>query len=390
MSTSPSPGAGGAVGRIDGIDIWRALLIGMGLFVHASFGLRQVAAFSLVDDLSQAFRMGALFGISGYLSAASLAHRPSRTWLLDRVRRLGAPAAFGIWLLSPLIWVAFATAGAVVTPRPLWPFEWYHYWFLVALLLYSVVAVVLDAIDRDGRLSRGVDRWSAGWGVRLPLLLVANAMALLLWLAGLAMRATMPESLLVPFATIQLVAGYLPMFVFGFMLARCTSLYNVMMSAHRFLLALVVCSAIALVAMRLSWGTGGAQAERIRFLLAVLCPPAAFVLILRSGMSIRDVPLAVRRVSEASYTIYILHLPIAALVNSRIANLFDPHLAYLVSVGVSGVGAFAVHRAILPRWRLFALLINGRSKKRAGASADQPDPDASGADQWTNLATTSR
>lgn len=353
--------------RIEGLDLWRALLVLAGLFVHASFQLPRVALFEVVEGASQAFRMGAFFAISGLLAAGVLQRRRPLDWLAGRAMQLGVPAIVGLATLSPLIWLLVASAPRAAGRMPL-PFEWHHLWFLYALSLYSLVAIGLDHVDRRHALAARIEaRVSGAASARTAMLLAAVAVAMLIGASTALMTWVLPGWALLPFVNLQLMAGYLPMFVLGFALGRCEQLRREYVRAGGFALAVVAAAGLAFALAHVAPLTPEWQA-RARFAAVVLCPPAAFALILRSALAIRRTPPALRRIADASYTIYVLHLPIAAAINTRVGPMLDPHLAYALCAATAGVGSYWLHVGVVSRVPLLALLVNGRQVRRREAA----------------------
>lgn len=352
-------------GRIVGLDAWRALLIAGGLFVHASFRLAPTALSTAVETASTGFRMGAFFAISGFFAGLILPRRAPLAWLRGRLVNLGTPALFGMVVLSPLVWAMVEWAPA--TPgRLLLPYEWHHLWFLFALIPYSVIAVALEQADRRFRWLARLDAL-VGEGAasgRIAMLTVALTGAALFGLAPRAMHAWLAPHHVVAFANLQSIAGYLPMFLFGGVLARCPRLRAAVFGAWRVAVAVTLLGAIGVVAM--SVGVLGDTAfQYMRFVLATTCPPAVFGLILRAAFAVRQVPRFVQRVADASYTIYLLHLPVAVAFNVTIGRLLEPTAAYLLCVLVAGIASYAAHRLAARHLPALLLVLNGRRPQPA-------------------------
>lgn len=345
--------------RIAGLDLWRALLAIGGLFVHASYQLPPVPLFAIVECASQAFRMGVFFAISGLLAAVMLERRPTGAWLRGRVAQLGIPAIIGLTTISPLIWWLVATAPQVVGRMPL-RYEWHHLWFLYGLIFYSGVAVIMHRADRAHRLARRIDAAARNSGSgRLVLWLTGVAAALLVGTAGALMRTIMPDWTLRPFSNLQMIAGYLPMYVLGFVLGRCPLLRASVIGRSGFAAAVLALSAAGLILSH-ALPIGEQCQAQVRFIAASLGPPVAFTLILRSAVRIQRVPTAIRSVADASYTIYLLHLPLAAAINTRLGPWLEPHIAYALCVMLAGLSSYAIHVYVIARCPPLGLLLNGR------------------------------
>ena len=99
------------------------------------------------------------------------------------------------------------------------------------------------------------------------------------------------------------------------------------------------------------------------------CPPAAAVLILRSAGRIRHVPPILRRLSDASLTIYILHYPVIALFKSMTSHqALGPWTGWTSSVVLGAALPYLVHVLVVERHPLAALLLNGRRPVESDAS----------------------
>ena len=287
--------------------------------------------------------------------------------------QLGVPALVGLTVLSPLIWLTVATSRSAGYGWPLLPFEWHHMWFLFGLILYSCIAVVLHAADTRHALMARLDRLADAHSGRVAVLIAATASAALLGAALPLLRWLLPPSYLHGFGNAQLIAGYLPMFVLGFVLARADRLRGRVVEARGLGLAICFGATAAYAAAHLLTPLAHLAAY-VRFVAAALCPPAAFLLILRSALTIRRVPALVGHFSEASYTIYILHYPLSVLINTHFATGVEPHLAYILSILASGAASFAFHVLAVQSSPPLALLLNGKFERRAPQPA-APVPD---------------
>lgn len=346
-------------GRIAGLDLWRAILMSAGIFVHGSLWLPPRALFVIVGDASQAFRMGAFYAISGILSALVLGQRDPPEWLRQRLLQLGIPAFCALVLSSPLIWYVVTSHRAAAYGWPLLPFEWHHLWFLFGLMLYSGVAAMLHTVDRRTRLIERLDGAATTGSGRIAILAVAALGAALLGMSTPLILATLPTAYLRSFGNVQLIFGYLPMFLFGFVLARSPRLCSEIHATRRFCIVICVGMTAAYGATHLV-GPLVPLAGYVRFVAAALCPPAAFVLIFGSAMAVRRVPPLLQHLSQASYTIYILHYPICVVINVTLAADIEPILAYGLSVTASAAASFALHVLAVERSPLLRLLLNGK------------------------------
>lgn len=371
MTTTATP-----VGYIVGLDTWRSALMLGGVILHGSIGLPPLGLFVAIDIISQTFRMGAFFGIAGVLTAIALAKRTPGLWLRRRLVQLGFPLAFGLFVISPFIWLMRTAAGDTAPTDAL--FNWYHLWFLAGLIAYSVIIYALIRLRLDGALEahivdlieRRIARPST------VLLFTAVTSAVLFGVAPSIMAATMSESTFAAFRTLQLIAGYLPMFFLGYFVGRIPELKSLLLNQSGsaiFIASMVILTYtiwFAFIAPNANSAFVVVGTADLRFVAAAVCPPAAFVLILRSALRVRSIPTLVQRVSAASYTIYLLHLPLAVLINISLrAFSANVYVAYITSVISSALTSFAFHNLVVARSSILLFVLNGKVKHRTQMNA---------------------
>jgi peptidoglycan/LPS O-acetylase OafA/YrhL len=336
-----------------------------GLFVHGYAWLPHTHLFFVVEIVSQAFRMGVYFALSGFLSAVALRRTSPGPWLSRRLRQLGIPAMTGVLVLSPLVWWLANSRPHTVAGEPPLIFDWLHTWFLWGLLTCSAALWLLDRRDPAGRwidLARRRQPGELILGVALATLVMFAIMAPLL-------RAALPPEVLAAYCNVQLIAGYVPTFMFGVLLARSEELRDRVLDAWRASAAIVIVASLFYCLVCL--GLANSLEPYVRFVGASICPPAVFVLVLRSALGVRRLPALVRSLSNASYSIYLLHVPVAVAINTRMASLrFHPNLQYALTVVIAGGGCWLFHIAAVRRSGTLALLLNGRvPRARSPASA---------------------
>lgn len=148
---------------------------------------QKFAGFGLLTLVNDMFFMSAMFLVSGLFVAESLKAKGAGGFLKGRALRLGVPFVIGTALLAPLAyspaWLQSGGAPSLEayvqawTSLPFWPSG--PAWFLWVLLVFGVVAVVLDAVFP--RLIPSLGSWTAGAAQRpfraFLLLVAASALA---------------------------------------------------------------------------------------------------------------------------------------------------------------------------------------------------------------------
>lgn len=359
-----------SAGRVNGLDAWRVLLMLGGLLLHGSIWQQPLPLFEVIALVSHSFRMGSFFAISGFLCGMSLLKRSPREWLARRAVQIGLPTLFGLAVICPLI-------GLIIGLRPIeahgvapLPFDWYHLWFLVALLLYSPAAVLVHQLDARfalaGRIAAG---FGAGGRSLLPLMLTVSAASFTLMVAAaMLVEAMAPPAYFGTLSECRMIAGYLPLYLLGFALARSQALRRAALASWRSPLGVVAATIVLylgwyqLVAPRLPASDRAWADQLVQLVGAALCPPAVFLLIFRSAVAVRRTPPMLARLCDASLTIYLVHLPLMVAINLMFATIaWNPYAEFAVAVGAGGLLSYAFHVWVVRPVPWLSLLINGRS-----------------------------
>jgi peptidoglycan/LPS O-acetylase OafA/YrhL len=351
-------------GRFHAFDSLRASMMLLGFVLHGAINyvtfpidgiwFYKDAATSPVADLLvvgiHIFRMPIFFVMAGFFTALLVERRGIGGMLQNRLTRVTLVMALALVPLAPAILGAEAFAvgagsggqgmAAVrewLRDGPFWTGKTMHLWFLWYLTLFYLIAWIAAPLARqvpaNGRaaLSRAFTRLLAT--PARPLLAIPST--LVIYLQGGILRTAadfVPDPLV--------LAGYLLFFGFGWALWHHQSLIA---SLPRFAWSQVAIAAVLLpftVAAQLRLADGrGASAV---FIASVLGAVIVWLLVFGiSGLAIRfashERPV-MRYLTDASYWMYLLHLPFMLLVPGLIAPLALPAgvkmLVVIVSVSV--------------------------------------------------------
>lgn len=146
------------------------------------------ALVSLVLTVGGAFAMGTFFLMAGLLAAKSLAHRGFRTFVRDRLLRLGVPYLLLIPIIWPVVNYLLNHIGSSGSGESLWSYwgrQLVHLnsgalWFILVLLFYSIAYAAW----------RTVRPYSARKGALRPVHLVVLAASI--GLTTFAIRTILP------------------------------------------------------------------------------------------------------------------------------------------------------------------------------------------------------
>jgi glucan biosynthesis protein C len=380
--------------RLHGLDALRGGALLLGVVLHASMSYLPLPVWLFPDDQTSPvasglffaihlFRMTTFFLIAGLFAHMLLGRRGTWGFVRDRLGRIAGPLVGLWWIVFPaivavIIWKASIDNGGTIPtdgppppPLTLETFPLTHLWFLwVLLILYTAFLLVrmpVALLDRGGAISRLVDRLTGALvGPWTPALLAAP-LAFALWLT--------PDW--IPFFGIPTPdKGFVPnpaaLTAFG-----CAFGLGVLLDRRRDLLGRIerLWPVFAVVAL----GTGAAALvlaggpvppltpmtdPQFKAPMAALYALAVFA----STMTVTALSLrflsgysAVRRyLADASYWVYIVHLP---LIMAGQVLLLDAPWPWFAKLGAVVGGAFAVcllSYELLVRHTFMGRWLNGR------------------------------
>lgn len=394
--TSDTVGAAGAANarapgraRIHGLDALRAFALLLGIVLHSLLPFAPEMPW-LVNDTRTSpaafagvyvihlFRMVLFMMLAGYLGRMVLMRRGTRAYLRDRTVRILLPLP-AFWPVSVLSLGVLATVAAqqggggapasppTGVPPVLLMFTPGQLWFL--LVLFEAVLIVLAARavllrllgpDRAGRWSARIGALLAAPGGVLPAA-VPYAAALLIQGADPAQGIIAPPTVLPEAAPLL---GYLGAFLAGWFLHASPGSLDRLAPRWPLLLASAVPGTVFMllpVAADLPLAVGSGVVA----LTGVLWTYGLTALMVK--VFTREHP-AIRYLADASYWMYLMHLPLLVAIEIPLAGLAWPVAVKLLLTWVAAtallLGSYhlLVRRTALGRW------LNGPR----GRPADRP------------------
>lgn len=386
MSTHPTE-------RLHGLDALRGGALLLGVVLHASLSFFPQQIWIVADENTSIgaawvffaihlFRMTAFFLIAGLFAHMMIARKGWFGFAKDRAVRITGPL-LAFWfpvmagIVTALVWNAhvqgWVVPGAEPPPPP--TYDWTnipltHLWFLYVLTLFCLATLILRApfaaLDRSGGWGRAVDRLTGaliGWWT--PFVLAAPlAVAFWLdpkWIAFFAVPT--PDAGLVPHAAA--LVGFGSAFALGFLLDRRRDLLDRLAGWWPVYLVLAVVSGVW--SYILAGGpviTPMAEPTQAKVIAAAVVAMAVFssalaavALCLRflSGHS------PVRRyLADASYWVYILHLPLVMLAQVWMQDWAAPWWAKLIGVSLGVFAVCLLSYELMVRHGFMGKWLNGR------------------------------
>ncbi len=360
-----------------GIPFHAAALYSNGGEIFGTYSVSETA--DVIYDVIHSFRMQAFFIIAGYFAMKSIANTEPRIWMRKRMERLGLPLISGLVLVGPAIvllysinvlssvedtWaVCFRNAWSGFTLATLFG----HLWFLRDLLLMSFVFFclysLLAACLRISVLANPIAWIRAKPSVDfawLNVLLVAYECAVTLVNHYHPFGTWFFEA--IDLRDFLRLAGF---FIYGTIMERSVDGFSWFCRFHWWSVVISVLS-IALYYKFCDLATPLAKTMTMAgWCISGIWTSQAIISICCSKFS-KDNPL-IRKMTDASMTMYIIHYPIVGFMGSLLffVNAAAGLKIFLIIVGTTAI-SYAMHR-IVRRSPLALLLLNGIRAKRSDA-----------------------
>jgi glucans biosynthesis protein C len=380
--------------RLHGLDAVRGIALLLGVVFHATLSFLPGMQIWVTVDSSRSeilsvlfyvlhmFRMLTFFLIAGFFARMSLERLGIKNFAFDRLKRITLPLVVA-WLpifmaiVAVSIWSATIANGGTPPPPSPQPglnasnFPLTHLWFLYVLLIFYMVFVVLHvAFHKNTLLSRvgkSIVQIMFGWGgfVLIALPMISSLYLNPSWLMWFGIPT--PDTGLLPNATALVVYG--SAFGLGWLLNTQPELLHNLKQRWVLYLVVAVIGTISSLAMV---GTTPvlmpAAQNTTKLAYAVLYSLAAwswaFALI---GMSLRflgDFSPTRRYIADASYWIYLVHLPLIMALQTLVGKL---EWSWVLKFPLVLLIAFAIlfsSYQLLVRYSFIGIILNGKRAKR--------------------------
>lgn len=399
--------SGGIGERYHALDAVRGGALILGVFFHATLSFLPGDQMWLVMDQSRSFelsvlfftlhifRMTVFFVLAGFFGRMLLERLGLGRFVWNRAKRIATPLVM-FWpliltaFIAVLLWAAAQANGGTLPEGPPPPpltvdtFPLLHLWFLYVLLIFYAAALALRGavhlIDRDGALrARLVDPFVRLVAGPLAPVLLAIPVAAALYLTPQWMMwfgIPTPDTGLVPNGTALVCYGLA--FGFGWLLNRQPDLlqgwgkrgliYGVAAIAAT-AGALVLAGSAAPVVERF-----GQSSKTLGFAMLYGFASWAWTIAI-IGFAVRHLSghsPARRYLADASYWIYIVHLPILIALQTLLAPYPWPWFAkYPLILAVAFAIMLASYQLVV-RYSFIGAILNGKKHKPAKMKRAEP------------------
>ena len=379
-----------ALARIHSLDALRAVMMLLGLVLHTALAYvpelssgewpyqdRQASDwFGWLVSLIHVFRMPAFFAVAGFFASFLVERRGAGAFLRHRLHRIGVPLVAGWILLFPLTAVAwiFAESRSGVPPDPApgseaGGFDLIHLWFLYQLLILSAaVALFRSALLwlRPGGADRLADIARKFLARRSTFLVLVGITALTL--APMEAWELETDGTLLP--PLRLLLAYGVFFVFGWLehgrggsFGHLRDRCLVRLGGGLFFHALYLAVVVPYLGMAPAEAPFAHGAGMVLLAVSMWLFVLGFLGLFRRWL---DAPSpGWRYLSDASYWMYLVHLPVTVALPPLLARWGAPGLIkFALALGAAfAITLITYHYGVRSTW--VGKRLNGRRYPRA-------------------------
>jgi len=338
------------------IDFSRAVLFSLGIVLHAAWFCKgRSDAFGALHDFIHTFRMESFFLIAGFFSGMTLTKGPPELFLRNRLQRLFIPLLFcGIALNTCLHcalrhdWHDFS----FLMSSSYWlTGEWLaHLWFIGTLFLYVVLLYGLHKLCPRIHFVF----WSPLCNLLTMLLTVALLRRALTYLSS-HISGVITGSLLI--AHPAEVLEYIAFFMAGYVLFYRQDILERLINLAVFNAASVVLFWSLIMVLQNSF----AGRQLLELWRAVYSIQVCALLFWVARRFFNQPNAVITTLSDASYTVYLVHWPLMAVAYWLISPTQLPvAVLFLLLVIATAVLSYEVHNVLVSRSHVLSFLMNGR------------------------------
>jgi len=385
--------------RLHALDALRGIALLLGIVLHAAMSFVWISPriwiiqdthpsfiLGLLTFTIHVFRMTTFFLMAGFFARMSFHRRGSLGFVRDRLQRIALPLVIGwplvyVPIAAVVMWAAnFPNGGPLQRASGWMPelpnFRLTHLWFLYVLLELYVAVLLLRSvivwIDASGTLRAAIDRVFAAV-IRNPLapLVLAIPIGIAFCLDprwGHSIEVRTPDQSLITNAQAWICFG--TAFGVGWLLHRQVDLLRLI--ERRWLPHLVLAIVLILICFVLAGAMLSAPGApklpysfaTLRLVAAVFYASAIWVTTFAAlGLALRFMSgfsPTWRYFADASYWLYIIHLPIVMALQVALSQLDWPGLVKFAIILVVAIPPMLASYHLLVRFSFIGAVLNGR------------------------------
>ncbi len=336
--------------RVYALDALRAIMMLLGIVIHAAvtysntdyktaWGIKDPdnnAGFGILVNGIQSFNMPVFFITAGYFAALMYYKKGPGTMLLNRFRRIILPFLAGVLIVYPLVVMAFtfsiaSFAGAGAPSGEAWamiisgkflPFNVAHLWFLYFLAIYCFIAWLLArSFSKYTRFTIAIQKLFTyilrDFWLRLMIMVILY-FACLFWMDSTVIKTSNTWSI-----DPAIFSTYFIFFGMGWMVYRTNSLISL---ASLPFWQLGIGMGLFLYASFIPWKTDPWIFHAKQLFTAMYGTIFTFGIMAFFLSYFNHYSRKLSMLMDASYWMYLIHLPLVALIPGLMAELHLPAL----------------------------------------------------------------
>lgn len=375
------------VERIHGLDALRAIMMLLGIVLHAglTYASGNYSTFwslkspqnSLFFDIVVAyihfFRMPVFFVVSGYFGALLFYKKGPEQMLRNRINRIFLPFIAGVLMVYPMSIFAFAytnsaLAGEIVPLKKAWneiiigkffPYNVLHLWFLYFLIFYSFGGWLLAKIFKNDTglsicFNKTLTYILQNFWLRI-ITLTSLFFLCLYWIGEPYLTTNNKWSIDLP-----IFMTYFMFFELGWVIFKTNSLNK--MKDYPFG-QLAVATFLFFAFLFTPWGDSAWTIYAKEFLSALFCTIFIFGFIALFMTYFNTNSPKLDYVMGATYWVYLIHLPIVAFLPGLFSDFaISPFLKFFITLLITIILCFISYH-FLVRKTFIGRFLNGKIHK---------------------------
>lgn len=374
--------------RIHALDSLRAIMMLLGLVIHSAltYGvidyedawiLKDPVSIHILFDymsfLIHLFRMPIFFVVAGFFGGMLFYERGPLKMIKNRVARIVYPFIVFVFILWPIIVFSFDYTIAIFSGNEdplvfalasfsnlsiLIPRHAFHLWFLYYLILFTITSFVLGHIFKRLQIISGKIKQLFSWIIQMPLLrlFIFSAFTYLMLFFMKSPSATHSTSFILDINT---YVYFFFFYIFGWILFKCKSQLSELMKCCWLFTCLGVLLSFFEAVM-----FDTLSLELLMVITAVLTGLLSFGI---TGLFLRYASKyspRMRYISDSSYWIYLVHLPLTAIIPGLIAEWNLPSFLKFLVVLLTTTLICVVSYHYIVRSTFIGEFLNGRKYQR--------------------------
>lgn len=374
--------------RLYSLDALRGIMMLLGLVLHAAssyslkieWGTWRVKdpennfAFLVLVEYIHAFRMPVFFVSAGFFAALLFYKKGPQALLKNRFQRIVLPFVVGVLIIWPVVQAAvifslavfageshpFFKAGEAITSFAFIPFKMAHLWFLYFLVILALACYVLAMLFRrnsnfTNSFNQAIKFVLSNFWLRL-LIVAAIYFIMLVWMgtAGIITSVTWTPNFIV-------LALYFIFFGLGWMIYKTESIHFLKSNS----IAQLGSATVLFLVVEFLPKAGEPWMQTLKQLCTAVSGTLfifGFIALFLTYFHSHSKRLSY--LMEASYWVYIIHLPFALFIPGLLANSGLPvFFKFLVTLSVTSVICMVSYKYLV-RGTFIGMFLNGKVHKK--------------------------